>query len=105
MAGGPATLAEITGADLIPVTIRYERLDPARARVARSGWGIVIEFGEPVKRPTSDDRGERIAGMLQACADRLAAGIESAPQDWHMLQKVFVADLDPARDARARSEA
>jgi KDO2-lipid IV(A) lauroyltransferase len=105
MAGGPAMLAEITGADLIPVTIRYERLDPARARVARSGWGIVIEFGEPVKRPTSDDRGERIAGMLQACADRLAAGIESAPQDWHMLQKVFVADLDPARDAHVRSEA
>ncbi|HEX5532775.1 MAG TPA: phosphatidylinositol mannoside acyltransferase [Actinomycetales bacterium] len=105
MAGGPAMLAEITGAELIPVTIRYERLDPARARVAKSGWGIVIEFGEPMKRPTNEDRGERVAVMLQACADWLAAGITAAPQDWHMLQKVFVADLDPARDARLRSEA
>jgi KDO2-lipid IV(A) lauroyltransferase len=105
MAGGPAMLAEITGADLIPVTIRYERLDAARARVARSGWGIVIEFGEPVKRPSSEDRAERVAARLQACADWLAAGITRAPQDWHMLQKVFVADLDRARDARVRSEA
>ncbi len=105
MAGGPAMLAEITGAELIPVTIGYERLDRARARVARSGWGIVIEFGEPVKRPTCDDRGERVSQMLQSCADSLAAGIAKAPHDWHMLQKVFVADLDPARDARVRSEA
>jgi KDO2-lipid IV(A) lauroyltransferase len=105
MAGGPAMLAEITGAELIPVTIRYERLDATRARLAHSGWGIVIEFGEPVKRPTSEDRHERVNQMLQACADWLATGIDRAPQDWHMLQKVFVADLDRARDARVRSEA
>jgi KDO2-lipid IV(A) lauroyltransferase len=27
------------------------------------------------------------------------------PQDWHMLQPVFVADLDPERQAAARERA
>ena len=31
--------------------------------------------------------------MTQACADALAAGDREHPQDWHMLQRVFVADL------------
>jgi KDO2-lipid IV(A) lauroyltransferase len=29
------------------------------------------------------------------------AGIKEHPQDWHMLQKLFVADLDPQRLARS----
>ena len=33
--------------------------------------------------------------MTQACADALADGIRAHPQDWHMLQRVFVADLVP----------
>jgi lauroyl/myristoyl acyltransferase len=33
--------------------------------------------------------------MTQACADALADGIRTHPQDWHMLQRVFVADLVP----------
>jgi KDO2-lipid IV(A) lauroyltransferase len=33
--------------------------------------------------------------MTQACADALAEGIREHPQDWHMLQRVFVADLVP----------
>jgi KDO2-lipid IV(A) lauroyltransferase len=31
--------------------------------------------------------------MTQACADALASGIAEHPVDWHMLQRVFVADL------------
>jgi lauroyl/myristoyl acyltransferase len=36
--------------------------------------------------------------MTQAVADVFAAGIAAAPQDWHMLQRLWVADLNPARD-------
>jgi KDO2-lipid IV(A) lauroyltransferase len=35
--------------------------------------------------------------MTQRLADCFAEGIADAPQDWHMLQRVWVADLDPAR--------
>jgi phosphatidylinositol dimannoside acyltransferase len=33
------------------------------------------------------------------------AGIRAHPEDWHMLQRVFVADLDLARLARAEAKA
>ena len=37
----------------------------------------------------------------QAVARDYEDGIRAHPQDWHMLQKVFVADLDPERLAAA----
>jgi hypothetical protein len=33
--------------------------------------------------------------MTQQVADDLSAGITAHPEDWHMLQRVFVADLRP----------
>jgi phosphatidylinositol dimannoside acyltransferase len=41
--------------------------------------------------------------MMQEVARVFEAGIRAHPQDWHMLQKVFVADLDPARLAAAEA--
>jgi KDO2-lipid IV(A) lauroyltransferase len=35
--------------------------------------------------------------MTQQVARLFEAGIRAHPQDWHMLQKMFAADLDPAR--------
>jgi KDO2-lipid IV(A) lauroyltransferase len=35
--------------------------------------------------------------MTQSCADVLGGAIREHPEDWHMLQRVFVADLDPDR--------
>ena len=43
--------------------------------------------------------------MTQEVARLFEAGIRAHPQDWHMLQKVFVADLDPARLAAAAGAA
>ena len=37
--------------------------------------------------------------MTQAWVDALGADIAEHPTHWHMLQKVFVADLDPDRYA------
>ena len=90
MAAGPAALAEITGAALVPVSIWYER-----SGTSPSGWGTVVEFGAEVVAPDLPDRAGRVAAMTQACADVLAAGIAAHPEDWHMLQRVFVADLEP----------
>lgn len=91
MAAGPASLALVSGAALFPVTIHYERL-PAGA-CAR--WGTVVRFHDEVPQPTEGGRPKKIGLMTQACADAIATGIASHPQDWHMLQRVFVADLIP----------
>jgi KDO2-lipid IV(A) lauroyltransferase len=38
-------------------------------------------------------------------AEVYEAGIRAHPQDWHMLQPVFTADLDPDRLATAQARA
>jgi KDO2-lipid IV(A) lauroyltransferase len=90
MAAGPAALAIVTGAPLLPLNIHYERL-PAGA-AAR--WGIVITAHPPVPVPTGKRRPEQLAIMMQGCADALGAGLREHPEDWHMLQRVFEADLE-----------
>jgi lauroyl/myristoyl acyltransferase len=94
MAAGPASLALVTGAALYPVTLHYERL-PAGAPAR---WGVVVTFHPEVEAPQAE-RSEQLAAMTQACADAIADGIRTHPQDWHMLQRVFVADLVPAAPA------
>jgi phosphatidylinositol dimannoside acyltransferase len=42
-----------------------------------------------------------VALDLLQVARLFEAGIRAHAQDWHMMQKVFVADLDPARLRRA----
>lgn len=36
--------------------------------------------------------------MTQALADAFATGIADHPEDWHMLQRLWLKDLDPERD-------
>lgn len=107
VAAGPAALAVSTGAPLVAISVRYERLHGETRRTAGSPWGIVITFHPPVVPPTTGSRRERVAAATQAWVDHLAGTIEKHPEDWHMLQKVFVADLDPERYAAtvAASEA
>lgn len=100
VAAGPAALSVATGAPLCATSITYERLTGERRRAAGTSWGIVIDFGCLLTVPDDVPRAERVAALTQAWVDDLAAGIARAPQDWHMLQKVFVADLDPERYAR-----
>ncbi len=92
MAPGPAALALAERRPLLPVSIRHER----RGR----GWGIVITFHPPVEVPTSGATREKVVSMTQQCADVLGAAIREHTADWHMLQRVFLEDLDPDRLAR-----
>jgi phosphatidylinositol dimannoside acyltransferase len=88
MAGGPAALAIVTGCPLLPVNVYYERLP--RGGTAR--WGIVVQVHPPIPVPPGR-RPAQLATMMQGCADALGAGIAEHPEDWHMLQRVFEADL------------
>ncbi len=95
MAAGPAVLALTAKAPLLPVSVYYERLP----RSAPARWGLVLQIHPPVDVPDrAVGRSEQIRIMTQRCADALSAGIRAHPQDWHMLQRVFLADLDPDRD-------
>jgi lauroyl/myristoyl acyltransferase len=94
MAAGPAALALATGAALHPVSITYEPL-------GRKRHGIVITWHDRVPVPDTGRRGAQVVAMTQACADALAGAIAEQPEDWHMLQRVFVADFDSDRPAGA----
>ncbi|MBR7742393.1 phosphatidylinositol mannoside acyltransferase [Phycicoccus sp. BSK3Z-2] len=86
MAPGPAALALAERRPLYPVSVRHER----RGR----GWGIVVRFHPRVEPPTSGTTREKVVAMTQGCADALGEAIREHPADWHMLQRVFVEDLD-----------
>jgi phosphatidylinositol dimannoside acyltransferase len=90
---GCAALAVQTGAALMPVVLWF----------TEDGWGV--DVGEPVPVPAEGDRKERVAAMTQQVARFFEAGIRQHPQDWHMLQRVFTSDLDPARLAAAQARA
>jgi KDO2-lipid IV(A) lauroyltransferase len=53
--------------------------------------------------PAEGTRKEKTAAMTQALAAVFEQRIRETPEDWHMLQKLFVDDLDPQRLARGRS--
>ena len=80
-----AALALHTGAALMPVGTWFEGDD----------WGAHIYEEIPV--PASGTRAEKVAEMSQQMARVFEQAIAEHPQDWHMLQRVFTADLDPAR--------
>lgn len=99
VAVGPAALAVAAGAILVPTLLRHERIDGWRRRVGGSPWGLVVTFAPPVSVPDGLPRQEQVRLLTQAWVDVLGADIAEYPEHWHMLQKVFVEDLDPARYA------
>ncbi|NMR20119.1 phosphatidylinositol mannoside acyltransferase [Cellulomonas fimi] len=104
VAAGPAAVAITTGEPLVPASIRYERLRGPRRRAAGSPWGILIEFHPPIEVPLHLPREDQLTALTQAWVAVVGGAIARYPQDWHMLQKVFVADLDPARYARSLAQ-
>jgi KDO2-lipid IV(A) lauroyltransferase len=96
MAKGPAVLALQTGCPLYAAEIHYERAQ-ARGAGATGGWHVVVGFSPVVAVPAEGTAEEKVASMTQACAAHLEGAIREHTQDWHMLQRVFVEDLDPAR--------
>jgi lauroyl/myristoyl acyltransferase len=81
---GPAALAVDTGASLVTATLFWDGRN-------------VAEITPEITPPSSGTREERIQVTTQAVADALAEGIRAHPADWHMLQRLWIADLDPQR--------
>jgi KDO2-lipid IV(A) lauroyltransferase len=99
VAPGPAALSVLTGAPLFGTSLRYERLYGERRRAAGTPWGVVATFGPLVETDPSLSRPDRIVQASQRWVDFMGTEIRRNPEDWHMLQKMFVSDLDAERYA------
>jgi phosphatidylinositol dimannoside acyltransferase len=87
MPAGPALLALSANAPLYTTTMWYEK---DRARGALAG---------PLDLPTGGSLDVRVRALTQQIADGLAAGIARYPEDWHMLQRLWLDHPVPARRA------
>jgi KDO2-lipid IV(A) lauroyltransferase len=76
---GPALLALRTGAVLLPITTDYD------------GAGMHLRMHEPIELGSGSGA---VAAATQQVADAFSAAIAEAPSDWHLLQRVFTADLE-----------
>lgn len=78
LAGGPAALARMNKVPLIVAVASYR------------GPLLHLELSDPIAPIPGADG---VTAMMQQVADLFSMGIRRSPQDWHMLQPVFTADL------------
>jgi KDO2-lipid IV(A) lauroyltransferase len=85
MPAGPAALAVDSGAVLVT------------AELYLADGMNNVRFSPPIPVPTEGERSRRILRTTQLLADSYQEAVRRHPTDWHMLQRVWVADLDPTR--------
>ncbi|MFI7614338.1 phosphatidylinositol mannoside acyltransferase [Nonomuraea terrae] len=78
---GPPLLAVQTGAALLPAVVYF----------VGDEWGIHIH--EEVPMPEEGTRQEKVAFLAQRMAEVFEKGISEHPDDWHMLQRLWLEDL------------
>lgn len=87
MPAGPAVLAISTGAPLLTAYVSYRPK------------GIHIDFSS-IEVSQEGTQQERVQATVQRCADNFAKGIAEHPEDWHMLQRIWIdADFKERVDA------
>ncbi len=87
MPAGSAKLALETGAALIP----------AHCWFTPDGW--MVQFSPELDCSSGD-----VGVITQALADQFGTNIAAHPEDWHMLQPQWLADLSDERQARLRED-
>ena len=77
MPAGPAVLAIREGIPLVAAHVTY------------TSTGIHIDFNQVDIQAIGDEEAQ-IQATVQRTADLFAAGIARAPEDWHMLQRIWI---------------
>lgn len=77
MPAGPAIVAIRTGIPLVTAFVSY------------TDTGIHVDLRE-ILIPSGADETARVKATVQLCADNFADGIKNSPQDWHMMQRIWV---------------
>lgn len=85
MPAGPAKLAVATGAALLPVHVYFE------------GDGWRFDIASPLDCTSGD-----VQAITQLLADHFEKNIAAHPEDWHMMQPQWLADLPEAKQARLK---
>lgn len=83
--GGPALIGLLSGRPVYPVTMWFD------------GDRTTGQVYPAVTAPSELSRSDQVRAMTQQIASAFEDGIRAHPTDWHMLQKVWLADLDPTR--------
>ena len=83
MPPGPALLAATTGARLHVVHTYFPD---------DTSWGL--DIGPQIDLPEDGPLRDKVSAGTQRMADLFAAGIARYPADWHMLQRLWLADLE-----------
>ena len=77
MPAGPAVLALKTGAIFLTAFVNY------------TNQGIHITFDE-ISIPEDGTQEEKVSILVQKSANNFEEGIRKFPQDWHMLQRIWI---------------
>jgi phosphatidylinositol dimannoside acyltransferase len=77
MPAGPAVLALKTGAVFLTAFVNYTQS------------GIHITFDE-ITLPQEGSQEEKVSYLVQQSADNFERGIAQHPEDWHMLQRIWI---------------
>ena len=80
MPKGPAVIARMTGAALIPVTLAYD------------GPDMELTLHEQIPHRSGP---AGVAAMMQSVADAFTVALRAHPQDWHMMQRIFLDEPTP----------
>jgi len=83
MPAGPASLAERTGAHLLPVGCYFEE-----------GVGNRFEIHPPLEIPDLPTREERVAALTQDLARRIEGIVSKAPEQWHLIVPNWPSDRE-----------
>lgn len=82
---GPAALAHATGAPLFAAHLWCE------------GPMSFCRVGDGIHTDRSLARDDYVRAATQAIADEMAEGLREHPTDWHMMQPLWLSDLDAGR--------
>ena len=81
MPAGPAMLSLLTGAPLMPVGLWHV------------DGGLQGRVGSALPHPEGVARKKQTAALTQSMADAFAVNIAEHPEDWHMMQRLWLSDV------------
>lgn len=97
VAAGPAALALELNRPLVAGHISYHLVD--------AKWTIVLHVTDPISPPEPAEGETAVEALTRAWVREITPVMQRHLVDWHMMQKLFVDDLDPVRLERARMKA
>lgn len=95
VAAGPAALAIRLGRPLIAGHLTYKK--------EHGSWHMYARFTDPLPVPTPKPDETQVEALTKAWVKAIEPVMVEGFLDWHMMQKLYIKDLDPERLERSRA--